>query len=276
MPYADYAVRNFTSIIRAGGFSFKGRRVFGLQVINKTGSNIAADKLVAISGYDVTSKLPKVVLADADSADLATDVFVALRAITNGKTGNVYKGGTSAANLNTNFGTVGDPVYLDTTAGAFTGTAPTSSNARLQVVGYTMVKSATVGQIAWDIKPASKLSALDMQGVGFASGQGSAVTQITSRTTGVTINAICGAITTDTSSLAAGAEAEFTVTNSFVAATDVVVVSLKTESTTGTSLPYVSTTAAGSFKITLTNLHASTADTSASVINFVVIKAVAA
>jgi hypothetical protein len=112
-------------------------------------------------------------------------------------------------------------------------------------------------------------------GVGYAAGAGGAVTQATSRTTGVTVNTLCGAITTDTSSLAAGAEAEFTVTNSTVAATDVVVVCLKTESATGTSIPFVSTVAAGSFKITLSNLHASTADTSASVVSFAVVKAVA-
>lgn len=122
----------------------------------------------------------------------------------------------------------------------------------------------------------SALSSSPSAGIGYATGAGAAVTQATNRTTGVTINAVCGAITTDATSLAAGAEAEFTVTNSAVAAADVVVVSLKTESTTGTSLPFVSTIAAGSFKITLTNLHASTADTSASVINFAVIKAVAA
>jgi hypothetical protein len=38
----------------------------------------------------------------------------------------------------------------------------------------------------------------------------------------------------------------------------------------------VSAVAAGSFDIRLTNLHASTADTGASIINFAVIKAVSA
>lgn len=113
-------------------------------------------------------------------------------------------------------------------------------------------------------------------GIGYATGAGGAVTQITNRTTGVTVNAICGAITTDTSSLAAGAEAEFTVTNSSVAVGDVVVVALRSGATANTSVPVVTTVAAGSFKIQLTNLHASTADTGASIINFAVIKAVGA
>lgn len=112
-------------------------------------------------------------------------------------------------------------------------------------------------------------------GIGYATGAGGAVTQVTTRATGVTLNTIAGQITTDTTSLAAGGEAEFTVTNSAVAATDVVIVNL-TPGGTGTPFAYVSSVAAGAFKITISNLHASTADTSADVINFAVIKAVAA
>lgn len=113
-------------------------------------------------------------------------------------------------------------------------------------------------------------------GIGYATGAGAAVTQLTNRSTGVTINAICGAITTDATSLAAGAEATFTVTNSSVEVGDVVVVSLRSGATAGTSIPVVTAVAAGSFDITLTNLHAATADTGASIINFAVIKAVSA
>ncbi len=108
---------------------------------------------------------------------------------------------------------------------------------------------------------------------GYATGAGGAVTQITSRATGVTLNNVCGTITTDDTSLAAAAEATFTVTNSTVAATDTVVVSMQTI-TTGTPVPFVTDVSAGSFDITISNLHASTADTSADLINFAVIKSV--
>ena len=100
------------------------------------------------------------------------------------------------------------------------------------------------------------------------------VTQATNRSTGVTCNGIVGTITTDTTSLAAAAEAEFTVTDSSVVAGDVVLVSLRSGATANTSVPVVTTVANGSFKIELTNLHASTADTGASIINFLVIKMV--
>lgn len=158
------SIRNFESTLRVGGILTKGAgRILGMKVINKTGSDIAINKLVAISGFDVTTKLPKVVLANAATADLATDVFVTLAVLHNGVQGNVWKGGTSTAVLNTNFGTVGDPVYLDITSGGFTGTMPTAANARVQIVGYTLVKSATVGQIRWDIKgSASKIGINDI------------------------------------------------------------------------------------------------------------------
>ena len=112
-------------------------------------------------------------------------------------------------------------------------------------------------------------------GSGYSTGSGGAVTQATDRSTGVTLSKPCGQITTNAASLAAGAEAEFTVTNTLVAATDVIALSI-IPGGTGTPQAYVSSVAAGSFKITVTNLHASTADTSADVINFALIKAVAA
>jgi hypothetical protein len=113
-------------------------------------------------------------------------------------------------------------------------------------------------------------------GIGYATGAGGAVTQGTSRSTGVTLSKLTGTITTDTTSLAAGAEAEFTVTNTTVAATDTVIVSLASGSTgVGTCVPYVSAVGSGSFKITISNQHASTAETGACVLNFAVIKAVA-
>lgn len=99
-----------------------------------------------------------------------------------------------------------------------------------------------------------------------------AVTQATSITTGVTVNALAGVITTVSQTVAAGAEAEFTVTNSEVAATDVVVACIKTHTSAGTFDVSVSAVAAGSFKLRLTNLHASTAGDNVLVINFLVIK----
>jgi hypothetical protein len=110
-------------------------------------------------------------------------------------------------------------------------------------------------------------------GIGYATGAGGTQTQNTSRSTGVTLNKITGLITCNSTSLAAGAEASFVVTNSTVAATDTVIVQV-VSSSTGTPVAFVTAVAAGSFTVTLSNLHASTADTTADTIRFTVIKSV--
>lgn len=62
--------------------------------------------------------------------------------------------------------------------------------------------------------------------IGYSRG-GSSVTQTTNRATGVTINALSGTITTDSTSLAAEASAVFVVTNNTVAIGYVVVCSIR-------------------------------------------------
>lgn len=111
-------------------------------------------------------------------------------------------------------------------------------------------------------------------GIGYSTGAGGTVTQLTSRSTGVTLNKISGAITTNATSLAAGAEATFVVTNSTVAVGDVILLSPRSGQTANTSVAFISAVAAGSFSITLSNLNASTADTGAMIINFIVLKSV--
>jgi hypothetical protein len=105
---------------------------------------------------------------------------------------------------------------------------------------------------------------------------GSTVTQATNRSTGVTINSLCGQITTNNASLAAESSAVFTVTNSKVASTDVVVACIQGGTVALNTDVVVSAVAAGSFALTVVNgnVAAGTAETGTIVINFAVIKAV--
>ena len=121
---------------------------------------------------------------------------------------------------------------------------------------------------------ASVFEAVAGKAIGYVSGLGGAVTQATNKSTGVTLNKPCGAITMHNASLTADAEVTFTVTNSEVAATDVVLVSVKSGATTGKYLPFVTATAAGSFDITVSNVGSTAGE--AVVLNFAVIKAAAA
>lgn len=105
-------------------------------------------------------------------------------------------------------------------------------------------------------------------GYGGANGAGGAVTQLTSRTTGVTLSTYSGAITLFTAAGSATA-ASFTVTNTKVEATDTIVVSVKS-STTNLYEVFVTAVAAGSFQITFFTTGGTTSD--APVFNFAVIK----
>jgi len=104
-------------------------------------------------------------------------------------------------------------------------------------------------------------------GIGYRTGAGGTVTQVTSRTTGVTINKTTGSITLVS---AAGTTTwqSFTVTNSTVAATDVI----KVVQRSGTDLYmiHVTNVAAGSFQITFATTGGTT--TEQPVFNFAVIK----
>lgn len=113
------------------------------------------------------------------------------------------------------------------------------------------------------------------QGFGYGTGAGGAATQITSITTGVTLSKPAGKITTVASTLAAGAEETFTVTNTLVDADDMVIVTT-TYAGAGTAFVYCSKVAAGSFDVTMSNLAAAAALNAVLVINFVVIKNVVA
>ena len=107
--------------------------------------------------------------------------------------------------------------------------------------------------------------------LGYGTGSGGAVTQVTGRTTGVTLNKSNGAITL-VSAAGTASWQSFTVTNSTVAATDVV----RVVQASGTDLYqiHVTAVAAGSFRITFATTGGTT--TEQPVFNFAVLKAVTA
>lgn len=98
------------------------------------------------------------------------------------------------------------------------------------------------------------------------------VTQATSITTGVTLNARNGIITTVSSTLAADTEATFTVTNSAVVAGSNVIPSvIYPAASAGTPVVNIGAIADGSFTVVLTNVNPSNALNAAVKIGFVVL-----
>jgi len=115
---------------------------------------------------------------------------------------------------------------------------------------------------------------LNTDKAGYITGEGGTVTQATSKATGVTLNKKCGRITMDSASLAAATTASFTLTNSTIAATDLLVLNHVSGGTAGAYLLNAQA-AAGSVSINVRNITAGSLS-EAIVIGFAVIKAVTA
>jgi hypothetical protein len=137
--------------------------------------------------------------------------------------------------------------------------------------GMVMVTPVIGAATGTSLAVTGAVTSSGVAGIGYATGAGGTVTQATSRTTGVTLNKTTGAITLFSAAGSATA-ATFTVTNSTVAATDVIILNQKS----GTDLYdlMVTAVAAGSFNITFRTTGGATTETP--VFNFVVIKGVAA
>jgi hypothetical protein len=112
-------------------------------------------------------------------------------------------------------------------------------------------------------------------GLGFYTGAGGTVTQLTTKATAFTLDKMCGQITTAANSLSGNTAVSATWTNSKIAATDVVIINHKSGGTLGS---YVFNVAclAGTATLTIRNIEHTGSLSEALVLNFVVIKGVTA
>lgn len=106
--------------------------------------------------------------------------------------------------------------------------------------------------------------------LGYTADASGTVTQLTSKSTGVTLNKSAGQITTNNASLANVTNVTFTLTNSTIGVKDVVVLSVAGGATAGAYNCWVSSKATGSCTITLRNISSNPL-AEAVVINFAVI-----
>jgi len=109
---------------------------------------------------------------------------------------------------------------------------------------------------------------------GYGTGAGGTVTQLTSKSTGVTLNKTVGTVTMHNAALAANTTVTFTLTNSTIAATDLVILNHTSGGTAGSYLLNAQV-AAGSATVNVRNITAGSLS-EAIVIRFAVIKGVTA
>lgn len=121
---------------------------------------------------------------------------------------------------------------------------------------------------------ASATSLTVTSSLGYTTGAGGTVTQATNKSTGVTLNKATGQITMNNAALAANTSVNFVLTNSVIAATDVLIMNHIGGGTFG-AYAFSAQAAAGSATIAVRNLTAGSLG-EAVVIQFAVIKAVTA
>lgn len=234
-----------------GASTASGARTnLGLGTISTQDSNNVTITGGAISGVSFSGSFTGVTLISSGSfttSNAATNLTMTTNGIT--------AGGTDA-NVNIVLSPKGTGSVTSTkvgfTGGAIDGTTLGATTA--STVRGTTVEATT--------------------SIGYPTGTGGAVTQATSRTTGVTLNKICGQITLfGPTTIAGHGNQEFTLTNSFIAANDVVVVCIKSGITSAQYTVGVTAVNSGSCKISLQNVNNSVTPSDTPVLSFAVIKA---
>jgi hypothetical protein len=112
------------------------------------------------------------------------------------------------------------------------------------------------------------------QEIGYSAAAQGTVTQLTDKSTGVTLNKSAGRITMNNAALAGATAVSFILTNNAISINDTIIVCVSSNTTgsaAGAYTTYVSYLAAGSALITLRNLTAATSYSEAVIINFSII-----
>lgn len=219
--------------------------------------NLSSDQNITIApGASYVTNLPRV------SITSGTIIGITDLAVADGGTG-----ASTAAAARTNLG-LGSIATQDSDAVSITGGSISNVTMTGSFTGATLIEVDTL-QVSTSF--------------GYAgTGTGGTITQLTSRTTGVTLNKICGDITLVSASISGLSSERFTLTNSTIGATDIVQVCLVGGAVAGTG-PTTSTydvgvlrVAAGACDIVVHNTNNSASTTEPLVIRFMVIKGVTA
>lgn len=114
------------------------------QVRNDSGGTLTAGTVVYVSGYNVGLDVATVAPADADNAAAMPAVCIIDVTLSNNATGTCLESGT-LRNVDTSSFSVGDVLYVSTTAGVWTATRPSATDAQVQKIGMVMRSHATLG-----------------------------------------------------------------------------------------------------------------------------------
>jgi hypothetical protein len=131
-----------------------------------------------------------------------------------------------------------------------------------------MANTKSIG-VAFSDQDISGADVIESSGtLGYTAAAQGTVTQLTDKSTAVTLNKSAGRITMNNASLATATNATFTLNNSFISANDTVILTISGgQATPGSYNVFANALAAGSVSITLRNISGGTLS-EAVVINF--------
>lgn len=203
--------------------------------------------------------------------------------------------GTIATQNSNNVSITGGSISSVVFTGSFSGITSITSDAfytsaaaaGLTLTNNDLLADGTDTNIDIDLIPkgtgaVKSTRVLATTSIGYGAGLGGTVTQGTSRTTGVTLDAPSGQITLFAASIAGHEADEFTLTNSYIGATDTIVLNIANGAAAATRKYYqvhVCAVAAGSCVISVGNIDNATiptAGTESPIITFAIIKGVIA
>lgn len=169
-------------------------------------------------------------------------------------------GGTATLSTLTVSGTASLSTASIGSATVLGGSATLSS---LTVSGTASLSTATISTATVS---GTLLATSPSAGIGYGAGSGSASTQLTNKSTAVTLNGLTGQITLNSFSMSSAATASFVMTNSAIVATDVIVPNINSASYSARAFA-----GTGTALFTVTNQSGVTASDSPT-INFVVLR----
>lgn len=129
-----------------GGSTWQsGGGAAGTSYYNGTGSALAKGAPVCLAAYDAGSGNPGMAAADADGAGLMPCIGILGAAVANAASGTPVLTGGEITGLDTSAWSLGDTIYVDTTAGVLTDTRPVTGYA--QPVAIVSRVDASAGEI---------------------------------------------------------------------------------------------------------------------------------
>ena len=274
-PLANVGTLNVATISNLNSLALTTANVGTLNVATISNLNSLALTTANVGTLNVQQ------VSNLTTLSVANNIFA-----TNAVTATTHYGNVSASNVVVTPAT--GVTGINVTGNIYASNAVTTTN--IVAAGFTSNSTNTVFNYTTLSVPYINCTSVNVTGtatystlnavnslatgsIGFATiaGTGGTATQLTSRNTGVTVNKPCGTITLFSSAILSQASNTFTLTNSYIASTDFVLVNHVSAQTPG-AYTIATDPNAGGVNITMRNVSGGTLTAGAPVLQFVVIK----